>query len=425
MKKTKKLHPMAWRLMKGASGILPVSFLWGVAAASEASISQTTRTEPMAVIFDTDIGTDIDDVFALVMMHHYQEMGRIDLKAVTTSKENYLVGPFVDLMNHRYGSPDFTIGFGRTERVSITGPYLYHVVERMTGTEYTYPRTVENSYELPTAVTVLRETLAAAEDASITIVSTGYATNLVDLLESPADEISTMTGSELVEAKVLHTVVTAGNFSEAEREYNVGIDQIAAKTMAEQWPVSIDYVPYEVGAELFFPQSAIDEDQAADPDPSPVRDAWNHFFDEPASSKGYMWDPSTVLWALEPNGGYFEASELGTVAVDNVGITTFTEDSEGLHRVISLPEAEETRVLDRFVEFVTAPAVTRPHHQPIYAMTVTFDGVGGDSVTLEQSEDLENWATRWTPTVPASGTLEMLLRNPGVETRVFRVVECD
>ena len=52
------------------------------------------------------------------------------------------------------------------------------------------------------ALTVLRETLSEAEDNSVVIVSLGFLHNIAQLLKSPADEISSLTGVELVRKKV-------------------------------------------------------------------------------------------------------------------------------------------------------------------------------------------------------------------------------
>ena len=52
------------------------------------------------------------------------------------------------------------------------------------------------------ALPVLRRTLAAADDHSISYVSVGFLHNLAELLASPADTISPLTGQQLVEQKV-------------------------------------------------------------------------------------------------------------------------------------------------------------------------------------------------------------------------------
>ena len=52
------------------------------------------------------------------------------------------------------------------------------------------------------AVTVLRRSLAEAEDGSLVIASIGFLHNLLSLLQSPGDSISPASGYELVRDKV-------------------------------------------------------------------------------------------------------------------------------------------------------------------------------------------------------------------------------
>ncbi len=75
----------------------------------------------------------------------------------------------------------------------------------------------------PKAVDVYRQTLAAAPDQSVTIISVGFLVNLADLLQSPADSFSPLTGVELVRKKVKELVVMGGHFPRGDgAEYNFG-----------------------------------------------------------------------------------------------------------------------------------------------------------------------------------------------------------
>src|SRR5271166_4096489 len=69
---------------------------------------------PVKIIFDTDIGNDVDDVMALSILHSLQTRGDCELLAVTITKPDELAGPFVDAMNTFYGRPGLPIGFTRS-----------------------------------------------------------------------------------------------------------------------------------------------------------------------------------------------------------------------------------------------------------------------------------------------------------------------
>ena len=56
--------------------------------------------EPVKLIFDTDIGNDVDDVLALGLIHALQSRGQCELLAVTITKDQPLAAEFVDADQH-------------------------------------------------------------------------------------------------------------------------------------------------------------------------------------------------------------------------------------------------------------------------------------------------------------------------------------
>ena len=55
---------------------------------------------PTGIIFDTDMGNDVDDALALAMLHAFQSRHEINLLAVTVTKDNKWAAPYVDVVNH-------------------------------------------------------------------------------------------------------------------------------------------------------------------------------------------------------------------------------------------------------------------------------------------------------------------------------------
>ena len=64
---------------------------------------------PVPLIFDTDIGNDVDDVLALGMIHALQSRHDCRLLAVTVTKDHPLAGSFVDCVNTFYGRDDVAL----------------------------------------------------------------------------------------------------------------------------------------------------------------------------------------------------------------------------------------------------------------------------------------------------------------------------
>ena len=62
-------------------------------------LSATLHAEPVKMIFDTDMGNDIDDAMALVMIHNLAKRGAVDLLAVTSTKDHPLSAAYIDALN--------------------------------------------------------------------------------------------------------------------------------------------------------------------------------------------------------------------------------------------------------------------------------------------------------------------------------------
>ena len=65
---------------------------------------------PIKVIFETDMGNDIDDALALDMLFKYMDDEVIDLLAIMNNKGSDYSTHFIDMMCTWYGYPDIEIG---------------------------------------------------------------------------------------------------------------------------------------------------------------------------------------------------------------------------------------------------------------------------------------------------------------------------
>lgn len=72
--------------------------LSGVAMAA-LHADQPATPPAVPLIFDTDIGNDVDDVLALGMIHALQSRGECNLLAVTITKDHPLAAAFTDAVN--------------------------------------------------------------------------------------------------------------------------------------------------------------------------------------------------------------------------------------------------------------------------------------------------------------------------------------
>ena len=298
------------------------------------------------LIFDTDVGNDIDDALALAMIHTLETRGEAKLLAVTTSKDNQFAGPFIDLIDTFYHRPGIPIGTVRDGKTRDDGKYLRPVVE-----SGLYPHNLTDSQKAPDAVAILRKTLAAEKDHSVVLVQVGFSTNLARLLESRPDLSSMVPGRELVRSKVRLICVMAGQFPTGPPEYNVRIDIDAARKLFGESPVPIIFSGFEVGKNILYPATSIEHDFSYVPH-HPVADAYRDYMPMPYDRP--TWDLTAVLYAVRPKDS-FGLSPKGRVAVDDKGATTFTPDPTGPHQYLTATPEQARHALAQMIELASRP----------------------------------------------------------------------
>src|ERR1700753_893138 len=101
-----------------------VALLFGLVMAIPASAAT-----PLHVIFDTDMGNDVDDALALAMLHAFASRGEAKLLAVTISKDNPWAAEYVRLVDEYYGRPAIPVGIVHNGKTSDDGKYVRQVCE--------------------------------------------------------------------------------------------------------------------------------------------------------------------------------------------------------------------------------------------------------------------------------------------------------
>jgi inosine-uridine nucleoside N-ribohydrolase len=319
-------------------------FLAWTAAVSLAAAGAWAQAVP--VIFDTDMGNDVDDALALAMLHAMESRGECRLLGVTVTKDNPWAAVYVDLVNAFYGRGRIPVGMVKGGVTPDGSPMIQVPAERRRadGT-LVYPRRLASGAEAPEAVALLRRLLAEAQDGSVVIVQVGFSTNLARLLDAPAD-------MELVKRKVKLLSVMAGNFVEPKPEFNVEKDTASARKLFDRWPGEIVASGYEIGDAMKFPAARIEKDFAWAPD-HPVVDAYRAYMKMPYDRQ--TWDLTAVLYAVRPGGGYFELSAPGRITADDAGRTSFRAEAAGKHRYLVLPELLRARTLECMVGLASQP----------------------------------------------------------------------
>lgn len=315
----------------------------------------TTAETPLSLIFDTDIGNDVDDVLALGVVHALTSRGECQLAAVTVTKDHPLSAPFVDAINTFYGRGNIPVGVVRggatPEASKFTG-----LADQLDGNSLRFPHDLKSGTQAPEAVALLRHTLTNAKDGTVVIVQVGFSTNLARLLASKADDISDLTGVELVRKKVRLLSVMAGAFGDSPKtapaEYNVKLDIPSAQAVVSDWPTPIVFSGFEVGLAVPYPAQSIERDFGYVAH-HPLAEAYVLY--NPPPHNRPTWDLTSVLYAVRPDRGYFDLSPPGRVRVTDAGVTSFEPDATGTRRYLILRPDQRSRVAEALVQLASQP----------------------------------------------------------------------
>ena len=312
------------------------------------------------VIFDTDIGSSTDDLFALEMLYRYEEEGRCKLLGVVVNREGEDYAACADVMNTYFGHGDVPIGWVRNgvkaPRVFIDYRLLYTYTDG--DGQPMFQRSLTDYASLPDGWQLYRQLLAAQPDHSVSLVSVGFVTCLAQLLESAPDSYSPLSGVELVRRKVKCLYLMGGVFRDAVEsiEYNFSQSLGSAQTLFRLWPAEVDIMmsPGEVGDGVEYrPETVI-----ADIDWTDVHPIKQVYMTRNCNTGQKMWDLLPVIQAVEGDE-LFSLSERGNVMVNDNAETSFIPSPTGYCRY-QMPGSSEwnAKILEKIRN------VNRQHAHP-------------------------------------------------------------
>ena len=166
-------------------------------------------------------------------------------------------------------------------------------------------------------VHLYRKTLAEQQDGSVTLASIGFFENVIShaslsshaltdisqlsgLLNSTADHYSSLSGPELIAAKVTSLVVMGGEYPSGS-EYNFyGDNPVATAHVINGWQGRIVYCGFELGLEITSGARLSVEAPTEDPVAAAYR--WYAGY----NTSTFSWDPLTVLYACQGLGSLFQ-----------------------------------------------------------------------------------------------------------------------
>src|SRR5687768_1487033 len=147
---------------------------------SFSSSAQIKKTK--AVIFDSDMGPDYDDVGAITMLHAFADSGYFKILATMASTKYEGVAGVFSVLNTYFNRPGLPVGIPKQNGLELKD--FQHWTDSLLAK---YPHAIKDNEEVPEAAALYRKLLSAQPDKSVTIITVGFFTNLADLLQSAPD----------------------------------------------------------------------------------------------------------------------------------------------------------------------------------------------------------------------------------------------
>jgi inosine-uridine nucleoside N-ribohydrolase len=299
--------------------------------------------EVVNLILDTDLGPDYDDVGAMALMHALADSGLVTVLATVSSNKDERVVPCIEVLNYYFGRPAIPVGAPKSEGgASLT---TWHKDKWTDFLPSVYEHKTMKTSDAPDAVKVYRRILSEQKDNSVTICTTGFFTNLKDLLLSAGDEYSPLSGKELVGKKVKRLVSMAAQFPEG-REFNVYCDAPASEIVIGEWPTEIIFSGFEIGVVVLTGKLTAQMPVTN----SPVKDTYEMCLKEGDFDGRNSWDQTAVLVAIKGYEPYY-STERGTVSVDDNGANTWSPSENGTHiRLIEqMPPTQVASLIESYM----------------------------------------------------------------------------
>ncbi len=303
------------------------------------------QSAPIPVILDTDMGSDVDDVGAVAVLHALANRGEAKILAMGVSIKNEWTPLCLDALNTYFHRPEIPLGVVKGPALRDSSKYARQIAQE-------FPHALQSADSLPDAALLYRKILARQPDGSVVLISIGTLTNLRNLLQTQADESSPLGGSELVKQKVRAWVCMGGKFPKG-REFNLVSDGPAAAYAIGHWPTPIVFSGHEIGNVIMtgpgLKKAALG---------SPVRRAFELYNGLTARSS---YDQTAVLYAVRGlDGGLadlWSVKSHGYLDVANDGSDVWRDSND--HRQAYLVEKAPPSTVARIIEDLMLPAGAR------------------------------------------------------------------
>lgn len=284
----------------------------------------------MKIVLDTDIGNDCDDAGAIALLCNLKKEYNFDILAIGSSTPLVEGAKAVDSITTYYNC-NCLIGYS-----SLKPDYFNptkKIYSQVVAEEYKHLK----SNKIGDYVKSFRKVFAES-DEKITLIIIGPFNAFVEFINSKADEISSLTGKELINNKVEHIYIMGGTFCKEPEifagnpiysEWNIKVDIKSAQYFLKNITCPMTFVPFETGL-LFTGENLKDME-------NPVTRSYQYY----SNGTRYSWDPITAYYAITKDNKNFVLSDLGTISIDDNGVSKITYNKLGKHRILNIKSSKE------------------------------------------------------------------------------------
>jgi inosine-uridine nucleoside N-ribohydrolase len=269
--------------------------------------TQSTRPgPPVAVILDTDMDSDVDDVGALAMLHAYERTGQARILGVIVTSDDRYSAACTDAINTYFDRKNIPIGVSQRDSLKSFSKYTQKIAQA-------FPHQLASNATAETSTSVYRRLLASQPDHSVMIITIGHLTSLSRLLHSSPDAISPLSGQELIARKVKAWSCMGGQFPSGKEANFYRPDPASTLDCLANWQLPVTFAGWEVGQQIVTGGETF---KALCKPSSPVYKAYEYY----NNFKGRAsWDQIAVLQAVEGNAPYFSVETDGYCQVATDG----------------------------------------------------------------------------------------------------------
>ena len=299
----------------------------------KAVVETVPKPQPrVQMILDSDFGSSTDDLFALMMLNHYIDEGRVDLKGIVVDREGEKNAALVDVFNTYYGHPDIPVGLERNgvKNPRCFIPYSGIVDLKDAQGNPLFKRSLDIS-KCPEGYKLYRQLLSQADNHSIVVVAIGFATTLSQLFDSGADEYSPLSGVDLFAKKVKAVYIQSGRFESGDSlsGYNMRAASKQSATFYSKLPKNVDLImsPSNIGDLMDYQPKDVLVDLSYT-ELNPIKAVYTNYTCDTGQR---MWDTNCLVQAVLGDDGY-HLSPRGWVTFIDKGeesLMLFKEDPQG------------------------------------------------------------------------------------------------